>query len=150
MDSNYEPDQERNGGEDERRELHQQNALTALILSIIGLAIFFLPVGNIAGLVLSIIGLTKSRTNRIYARENDLTESGQNSAAWICGLIGTILNAFTIIMMILALIALAGIAAYSFRFFQTVPGFSYGEAAVPDTLMNIFWIGGVKTYASLF
>ena len=141
MDSYYEPDQERNDGEAEKRELHQQNALTALILSIIGLAIFFLPVGNIAGLVLSITGLTKSRTTRIYARENDLTESGQNSAAWICGLIGTILNAFTIIMMVLALIALAGIAAYSFRFFQAVPGFSYEGFAVPDTLINIMrWV----------
>ncbi len=141
MDSYYEPDQERNVGDAEKRELHQQNALTALILSIIGLAIFFLPVGNIAGLVLSIIGWTKSRTNRIYARENGLTESGQNSAAWVCGLIGTILNAFTIIIMVLAMIALAGIAAYSFRFIQAVPGFSYGEFAVPDTLMNtIRWV----------
>ena len=83
---------------------YRQKCVTAMVLSIVGVGIFFLPVINIAGFVLSIIGYTKSKENRDFAASNNLPENTMNTAANVCGLIGIIIGAASVLMMVLAIV----------------------------------------------
>ena len=123
--------------QEEKEEFYRQKATTAMVLSIVGVAVFFIPVGNIAGLVLSIIGLVKSRKSQMYARENGIPECGQNSAAFICGIVGIVLNSLVILLMVFI------IAAASWLIVRTVsstvsPAFSLGEFAVSNAVENLY------------
>ncbi|MEG1524468.1 MAG: hypothetical protein RRZ24_01670 [Clostridia bacterium] len=84
---------------------HRRKAITAMILGIIGVSIFFLPILNIAGLIVSIIGFVKARENRRFADTNGIKEISMNTAGYICGLIGIIIGAIGIILSFLFIVA---------------------------------------------
>jgi hypothetical protein len=88
------------------QEEYRQKCVTAMVLSIVGAAVFFLPVINIAGLILSIIGFKKSRENRAFAASNSLSENSTNTAAYVCGLVGIILESASILLLVLGLVLL--------------------------------------------
>ena len=83
---------------------HAGRATTALVLSIIGLVVFFLPGLNVAGLVLAIVGFTMAKKNRKYAADNGVTECGNNNGAYVCGLIGIVVNSLTVLLVLLGII----------------------------------------------
>ena len=84
-------------------EEHRGKATTAMVLSIIGLALLVLPGLNLPGLVLSIIGLCMAVKNRKLAAANGFKENGNNSAAFVCGLIGVIVNGALCVIIVLAI-----------------------------------------------
>lgn len=83
---------------------HAGRATTALVLSIISLAVFLLPGLNIAGLVLAIVGFSMACKNRKYAAANSVPECGNNNGAYICGLIGIIVNGLSILLTLLGIL----------------------------------------------
>ena len=83
-------------------EQHRKEAIPAMILGIISLALSWEGVSSIAALVLAIIGLSRARKNRAYARSMGLAECGQNSAGYICNLIGLIISIVAIVFVIAA------------------------------------------------
>ena len=90
---------------------HKQKATTVMILGIIGVSIFFLPIVNITGFVLSIIALVKAKENRRYAEQNGIKENGMNTAGYICGICGIIAGALGVLLTILAILAVIGLVA---------------------------------------
>ena len=90
---------------------HKEKATTAMVLGIIGVSIFFLPIINIAGFVLSIIALVKAKENRRFALDNGIKENGMNTAGYICGIIGIIVGALSLLVTILIIIAVVGLVA---------------------------------------
>ncbi len=83
---------------------HRNKATTAMILSIVGLALLILPGLNVAGLALSIIGLCIAVKNRKLAVQNGFKECGNNNAAFICGLVGVILHGLLFVIIVLAIV----------------------------------------------
>ncbi len=124
--------------QEEKAAIHRQKSTTAMILSIIGLAVFFLPVVNIAGLVLSVIGLVRSRKSQAYARENGIPECGENSAAFICGIVGIILNVIVIFALLCLMIAFGWLFVRTASYLRTGPGFPAGGFAVSDAAKYLF------------
>ena len=93
-------------------ETHHKKASTAMVLSIIGLALFILPGLNLVGIVLSIIGFVQSVNNRRFAAENAIKEDSQNAAGYVCGLIGIIAGGLSVLalIVIVLLVIVAGIS----------------------------------------
>ncbi len=94
-------------------EQHRRAATTAMVFSIVGVAIFFLPIINIAGFILSIIGFVKAKNNRLLAERNRIPENNMNTAAYIIGIIGIIAGAIGVLIVILSIVlfgALIGVA----------------------------------------
>lgn len=89
---------------------HKKDATTAMILSIVGLGLTLLPALNIAGFILSIIGYVRSRSNRAFAATQGIAENNMNSAGYVCGLIGVIAGAVTIVVTILCLVLFCAVA----------------------------------------
>ena len=89
---------------------YNDRATTAMVLGIIGVAVFFLPVVNIAGLVLSIIALVKARQNRAFAAQHAIRESGANTAGYVCGLVGVIIGGAGVLITILAVVLFLSLA----------------------------------------
>lgn len=102
MESYIDPAQ----GAPSAEEMHRGKATTAMVLAIIGLALLILPSFNLGGLVLSIIGLCMAVKNRRFAAANGLTENGNNTAAFICGLIGVIVNGLMTLFILFGVILL--------------------------------------------
>ena len=98
--------------DDNIRKMYEQTATNAMVLSIVGMAVFFLPVINIAGLILSIIGLVKSKRNRSFGEDNGIGENGNNKTAFICGIIGIVLNTLSILIYVAGATLVAGLIAY--------------------------------------
>ena len=86
---------------------HNKSAVTAMVLSIIGLVITWFP---IVGLVLSIVGFSIARSNRRYAAEHGLKENSMNEAGYVCGLIGLIAGILTILLTILVVVGVFAFA----------------------------------------
>ena len=74
-------------------EQHKKDAVTAMVLGIVGLSLAWLGVFTIATLILSIIALVRAKKNREFAQSAGIPEVSQNKAGFICGLIGLILSA---------------------------------------------------------
>ena len=98
-------------------EQHRKDAVTAMVLGIVGLALAWLGVFTIATLILSIIALVRAKKNREFAQSIGIPEASQNRAGFICGLIGLILSA-----IILCAAIFACIVAFSFLR-SLLPGF---------------------------
>lgn len=97
--------------QDTPEQAHKRSASTAMILSIVGVVLVWAPVLNLAGLILSIIGFVRSKDNRAFAAANGFMESNTNTAGYVCGLVGIITGAVTILLTILMiglLLAVAG------------------------------------------
>lgn len=85
-------------------ELHRGKATTAMVLAIVGLALLLVPGLNLAGIVLSIIGLSMAVKNRKFAEANGVKENSNNTAAFVCGLIGVIVNGLLLLFVVFVVI----------------------------------------------
>ena len=97
-------------------ETHYKKATTAMVLSIIGLALFILPGFNVVGLVLSIVGFVQSNKNRRFAAENGIAENNMNTTGFVCGLIGIIIGSLSVLffLVIISLVITAIFSAAAF------------------------------------
>ena len=81
-------------------EAHKKEASTSMVLGIVGDVLVFYPILGIAGLVLSIVALLKSNSNKLFAREKGITESGMNVAGKWCGIGGIIIGSIFLVLYI--------------------------------------------------
>jgi uncharacterized membrane protein len=93
---------------------HNKQSVTAMVLGIISLVVTWFP---IIGLVLAIIGLTMSRSNRKFAEAHGFKENSMNTAGYVTSLVGLILGIITIVVTILvivfSLVLVAGVWQYT-------------------------------------
>ena len=93
---------------------HNKSSVTAMVLGIISLVVTWFP---IIGLVLAIIGLTMSRSNRKFAEAHGFKENSVNTAGYVTSLVGLILGIITIVVTVLVLafgfVVLAGVWQYT-------------------------------------
>ena len=93
---------------------HNKQSVTAMVLGIVSLVVVWLP---LVGLVLAIVGLTMSRSNRRFAEAHGFKENSMNTAGYVTsvvGLIGGILAILiTLLIIVFGLVALAGIWQYT-------------------------------------
>ncbi len=96
---------------------HKKNSSISLVFGIIGDILVWYPIIGVAGLVLSVLALVKSNSNRVFAEENGIPENGRNVAAKWCGiggiLVGAILAIIYITIIIVFLLIAIGIIEYS-------------------------------------
>ena len=93
---------------------HNKQSVTAMVLGIISLVVTWFP---IIGLVLAIIGLTMSRSNRKFAEAHGFKENSMNTAGYVTSLVGLILGIITIVVTVLVIafgfVVLAGVIQYT-------------------------------------
>lgn len=93
---------------------HNKQSVTAMVLGIVSLVVTWFP---IIGLVLAIIGLTMSRSNRKFAEAHGFKENSMNTAGYVTSLVGLILGILTIIVTILVIVfslfVVAGVFQYT-------------------------------------
>ncbi|PKM39533.1 MAG: hypothetical protein CVV04_09110 [Firmicutes bacterium HGW-Firmicutes-9] len=93
---------------------HNKSSVTAMVLGIISLVVTWFP---IIGLVLAIIGLTMSRSNRKFAEAHGFKENSMNTAGYVTSLVGLILGIITIVVTVLVIafgfVVLAGVIQYT-------------------------------------
>ncbi len=89
---------------------HKKMSSTSLLLGIIGDILVWYPIIGIAGLVLSVLALVKSKQNRLFAEEHGIPENGMNVAAKWCGIGGTLVGGILAIIYITVFIVLILIA----------------------------------------
>ncbi len=95
------------------QQTHNKNAVTAMVLGIAGLVITWFPV---IGLVLSIVGLSISRSNRKYAETHGLKENSMTTAGFVCSLVGLISGIITILLTIVVIAGLISVAGGIFQY----------------------------------
>ena len=93
---------------------HNKQSVTAMVLGIVSLVVTWFPV---IGLVLAIIGLTMSRSNRKFAEAHGFKENSMNTAGSVTSLVGLILGILTIVVTILVIVfsfvVVAGVWQYA-------------------------------------
>ena len=85
---------------------HNKSSVTAMVLGIVSLVVVWFP---IVGLVLAIVGLTMSRSNRKFAEAHGLKENSMNTAGYVTSIVGLVAGIISILITIL--IAVFAIAA---------------------------------------
>ena len=92
---------------------HNKSSVTAMVLGIVSLVVTWFP---IVGLVLAIVGLTMSRSNRKFAEAHGFKENSMNTAGYVTSVVGLIAGILTIVITIIvvafAVFAAAGIWRY--------------------------------------
>ena len=93
---------------------HNKQSVTAMVLGIVSLVVTWFP---IIGLVLAIVGLTMSRSNRRFAEAHGFKENSMNTAGYVTSIVGLVLGILTILVPILVIafgfVALAGVWHYA-------------------------------------
>ena len=93
---------------------HNKQSVTAMVLGIVSLVVVWFP---LVGLVLAIIGLTMSRSNRRFADAHGFKENSMNTAGYVTSVVGLILGIITILVTILIIVlgfvAFAGMMHYT-------------------------------------
>ena len=93
---------------------HNKQAVTAMVLGIVSLVVVWFP---LVGLVLAIVGLTMSRSNRRFADAHGFKENSMNTAGYVTSVVGLILGIITILVTILIIVlgfvAFAGMMHYT-------------------------------------
>jgi hypothetical protein len=96
------------------QQAHNKSSVTAMVLGIVSLVVTWFP---IVGLVLAIVGLTMSSSNRKYAEAHGFKENSMNTAGYVTSVVGLIAGIITILITILvvifAIFAAAGIWRYA-------------------------------------
>ena len=77
---------------------HNKNSVTAMVLGIVSLVVVWFPV---VGLVLAIVGLTMSRSNRKFAEAHGLKENSMNTAGYVTSIVGLVAGIISILITIL-------------------------------------------------
>ena len=85
---------------------HNKSSVTAMVLGIVSLVVTWFP---LVGLVLAIVGLTMSRSNRKFAEAHGFKENSMNTAGYVTSIIGLISGVIALVLTVL--IIFAGIAA---------------------------------------
>lgn len=95
------------------QQAHNKSSVTAMVLGIVSLVVTWFPV---VGLVLAIVGLTMSRSNRRFAEAHGFKENSMNTAGYVTSVVGLIAGILSILVTILViafgLAAAAGIWNY--------------------------------------
>ncbi len=95
------------------QQAHNKSSVTAMVLGIVSLVVTWFPV---VGLVLAIVGLTMSRSNRRFAEAHGFKENSMNTAGYVTSVVGLIAGILSILITILViafgLAAAAGIWNY--------------------------------------
>jgi len=93
---------------------HNKQSVTAMVLGIVSLVVTWFP---IIGLVLAIVGLTMSRSNRRFADAHGFKENSMNTAGYVTSIVGLVLGILTILVTILVIalgfVAFAGLWQYT-------------------------------------
>ncbi|MDD4311127.1 MAG: hypothetical protein PHW41_01435 [Eubacteriales bacterium] len=93
---------------------HNKQSVTAMVLGIVSLVVTWFP---IIGLVLAIVGLTMSRSNRRFAEAHGFKENSMNTAGYVTSIVGLVLGILTILVTILVIafgfVTLAGVWHYA-------------------------------------
>ena len=85
---------------------HNKSSVTAMVLGIVSLVVTWLP---LVGLVLAIVGLTMSLSNRKFAEAHGLKENSMNTAGYVTSIVGLVAGILSILITIL--VVAFGIAA---------------------------------------
>ncbi|MEA4870404.1 hypothetical protein SDC9_112337 [bioreactor metagenome] len=85
---------------------HNKSSVTAMVLGIVSLVVTWFP---IVGLVLAIVGLTMSRSNRKFAEAHGFKENSMNTAGYVTSIVGLVSGVITLVLV--AVVVVAGIAA---------------------------------------
>jgi len=92
---------------------HNKSSVTAMVLGIVSLVVTWFP---IVGLVLAIVGLTMSRSNRKFAEAHGFKENNMNTAGYVTSVVGLIAGIITLIItvavIVIGIAAAAGIWQY--------------------------------------
>ena len=80
---------------------HNKQSVTAMVLGIVSLIVTWFP---IIGLVLAIVGLTMSRSNRKFAEAHGFKENSMNTAGYVTRIVGLVLGILTIIVTVLVIV----------------------------------------------
>ena len=95
------------------QQAHNKSSVTAMVLGIVSLVVTWFPV---VGLVLAIVGLTMSRSNRRFAEAHGFKENSMNTAGYVTSVVGLVAGILSILVTILViafgLAAAAGIWNY--------------------------------------
>lgn len=87
---------------------HNKSSVTAMVLGIVSLVVTWFP---LVGLVLSIVGLTMSRSNRKFAEAHGFKENSMNTAGYVTSIIGLISGVITLVLTVLIVLAVIAAAA---------------------------------------
>ena len=91
-----------------------KQSVTAMVLGIVSLVVVWFP---LVGLVLAIVGLTMSRSNRRFADAHGFKENSMNTAGYVTSIVGLILGIITILVtiliVVLGIVAFAGMMQYT-------------------------------------
>lgn len=79
---------------------HNKQSITAMVLGIVSLVVTWFPV---IGLVLAIVGLTMSRSNRRFAEAHGFKENSMNTAGYVTSIVGLVLGILTIVVTVLVI-----------------------------------------------
>jgi hypothetical protein len=92
---------------------HNKSSVTAMVLGIVSLVVTWFP---IVGLVLAIVGLTMSRSNRKFAEAHGFKENNMNTAGYVTSVVGLVAGIITLIItvavIVIGIAAAAGIWQY--------------------------------------
>ena len=92
---------------------HNKSSVTAMVLGIVSLVVTWLP---LVGLVLAIVGLTMSRSNRKFAEAHGLKENSMNTAGFVCSVVGLIAGIITILLAVILIAGLVSVAGGIFQY----------------------------------
>jgi uncharacterized membrane protein YkgB len=82
------------------QQAHNKSSVTAMVLGIVSLVVTWFPV---VGLVLAIVGLTMSRSNRRFAEAHGFKENSMNTAGYVTSVVGLIAGILSILVTILVI-----------------------------------------------
>ncbi|MEA4939911.1 MAG: hypothetical protein VB091_10045 [Christensenella sp.] len=82
------------------QQAHNKSSVTAMVLGIVSLVVTWFPV---VGLVLAIVGLTMSRSNRRFAEAHGFKENSMNTAGYVTSVVGLIAGILSIVVTILVI-----------------------------------------------
>ena len=85
---------------------HNKSSVTAMVLGIVSLVLTGFP---LVGLVLAIVGLSMSKSNRKFAEAHGFKENNMNTAGYVTSVVGLIAGILSILAAVL--IIAFGIAA---------------------------------------
>ena len=87
---------------------HNKQSITAMVLGILSIVVTWFP---FVGLVLAIVGLTMSRSNRKFAEAHGFKENSMNTAGYVTSVVGLIAGIISILVTILIIVF--GVAAFA-------------------------------------
>ena len=83
------------------QQAHNKSSITAMVLGIVSLVVTGFP---LVGLVLAIVGLTMSKSNRKFAEAHGFKENSMNTAGYVTSIVGLVLGILTIIVTVLVIV----------------------------------------------